>query len=169
MKLKRSQNGFTLIELLVIISIIGLLVASIMLYLAQTRAKSRDAKRVADVKQISSGLDLYYSQCNSYPTGTDLMLGESGRTVLYTGSGSTQGPCGVNNGGSVQNGGFGTNTTGTIIIRTILPAPLPADGGCNSSNNSYTYNSTNGISYSLSFCLGEATAGYPAGVNTITR
>lgn len=171
MKLKRYQSGFTLIELLVIISIIGFLVAAVMLYLAQARSKSRDAKRVADVKQISSGLDLYYSHCNSYPIETNAELGTAGYTTLYTGTGNAlTGPCGVHNGSSTQNGGFGTNTTGTIIIRTILPAPTPADGATcpTGNNNSYLYNST-GPSYTLRFCLGEDTAGYPEGLNTLTR
>ncbi len=66
-KLKQNQKGFTLIELLVVIAIIGLLASVVLLALNSARQKSRDAKRVADARQISSALELYYNDANSYP------------------------------------------------------------------------------------------------------
>ncbi len=65
---KQNQKGFTLIELLVVIAIIGLLASVVLLALGSARSKSRDAKRVADVRQIVSALELYYNDNNGYPT-----------------------------------------------------------------------------------------------------
>jgi general secretion pathway protein G len=67
-KLKQNQKGFTLIELLVVIAIIGLLASVVLLALNSARSKSRDAKRVADARQLSSALELYYNDANGYPT-----------------------------------------------------------------------------------------------------
>ena len=47
----KTKKAFTLIELLVVIAIIGLLATLSVLALSNARIKSRDAKRLADVKQ----------------------------------------------------------------------------------------------------------------------
>ncbi len=76
-KLKqKNQKGFTLIELLVVIAIIGLLASVVLLALNSARQKSRDAKRLADVRQIASALELYYDAANpsGYPTNTGLLV-----------------------------------------------------------------------------------------------
>jgi prepilin-type N-terminal cleavage/methylation domain-containing protein len=65
-----KQKGFTLIELLVVISIIGLLASVVLVSLSSARAKSRDAKRRSDAKQISTALELYYNDYNQYPSPT---------------------------------------------------------------------------------------------------
>ncbi|MEY4744976.1 MAG: hypothetical protein RL272_921, partial [Candidatus Parcubacteria bacterium] len=49
---KSNNKGFTLIELLVVIAIIGLLSTLAVVALNSARQKSRDSKRVADIKQI---------------------------------------------------------------------------------------------------------------------
>lgn len=64
---KKSGAGFTLIELLVVISIIGLLASVVLVALNGARQKARVAKRVADLKQIATALELYNSDNNSYP------------------------------------------------------------------------------------------------------
>lgn len=66
--LKQNQKGFTLIELLVVIAIIGLLASVVLLALGSARQKSRDAKRLADTRQIVSALELYYNDHSGYPT-----------------------------------------------------------------------------------------------------
>ena len=62
-----KQKGFTLIELLVVISIIGLLATIVLVSLNAARGKARDARRIADIKQISTAIELFYDVAGSYP------------------------------------------------------------------------------------------------------
>jgi len=67
------QKGFTLIELLVVISIIGVLSTIAMTSLNGAKAKARDAKRLSDITQIKTALDIYYADHGHYPsTGSNL-------------------------------------------------------------------------------------------------
>lgn len=50
------KKGFTLVELLVVIAIIGVLAAAILVSLAGTRPKARDARRKQDLDSIATGL-----------------------------------------------------------------------------------------------------------------
>lgn len=129
---KTSQKGFTLIELLVVIAIIGLLASVVLLSLNSARQKSRDAKRLADMRQLASALELYYNDFSGYPL---------------------------------------TANTAALIpnyIGALPTAPTPADGTCAATNNTYTYASGAGTTYSYIFCLGAATGGYTAGSRTLS-
>jgi type II secretion system protein G len=64
------SKGFTLIELLVVIAIIGLLASIILASLNTAREKGRDARRIADVKEIQLALELYYDANSTYPPVT---------------------------------------------------------------------------------------------------
>lgn len=66
-----KQKGFTLIELLVVIAIIGLLSTLAVVALNNARMKARDAKRISDVKQIQTALELYYNDAQQYPPTTN--------------------------------------------------------------------------------------------------
>jgi general secretion pathway protein G len=134
--MKTNKSAFTLIELLVVIAIIGLLATLAVISLNNARAKSRDAKRVADVKQIQTALELYYNDKGHYPSASEY------------------------NSGSI----FSTSTSGTTTYMAIIPvAPQQLDGACTSGQNNFVYNSTDGSSYTISFCTGGTVGSLAAG------
>lgn len=57
---RRGAEGFTLIELLVVIAIIGVLASIVLASLNTARRKSRDARRITDIKQIQLALELFF-------------------------------------------------------------------------------------------------------------
>ncbi len=63
----KSKKGFTLIELLVVIAIIGILASVVLASLNSARKKSRDARRVADIKQLQLALELEFDSARAYP------------------------------------------------------------------------------------------------------
>ncbi len=64
---KMNHKGFTLVELLVVIAIIGLLSTLAVVALGSARQKARDARRMSDLKQMQTALELYYTDRNAYP------------------------------------------------------------------------------------------------------
>lgn len=66
----KKNLGFTLIELLVVIAIIGLLTSIIAVGFGNARLKSRDAKRLSDMNQIKTGMDLFFTTGGGYPDAT---------------------------------------------------------------------------------------------------
>lgn len=68
----KKQKGFTLIELLVVIAIIGLLSTLAVVALTSAREKARDAKRISDIKQVQTALELYFADTGgNYPKAGD--------------------------------------------------------------------------------------------------
>jgi prepilin-type N-terminal cleavage/methylation domain-containing protein len=132
----RKQKGFTLIELLVVISIIGLLSTMAVVSLNNARQKSRDAKRISDVRQIQTALELYYNDANGYPMTTSLVA--SGLELSYD---------------------------GIIYMGHIPTAPIPADCATNNTYT-YTTLGTTGTTYELTYCLGGTTGGVSGDIHT---
>lgn len=62
---KRKQ-GFTLIELLVVIAIIGVLASIVLVSMGGARQSARNATRKADLRQLISGQELFYGECDKY-------------------------------------------------------------------------------------------------------
>ncbi len=60
-------SGFTLIELLVVISIVSLLSSIVLSSLNTARAKARDARRIADIKEIQKALEMVFNNTGGYP------------------------------------------------------------------------------------------------------
>jgi prepilin-type N-terminal cleavage/methylation domain-containing protein len=63
----KTNRGFTLIELLVVIAIIGILSSVVLASLNTARQKSRDARRISDIKQLQLALELYFDDNGIYP------------------------------------------------------------------------------------------------------
>ncbi|MCU0680092.1 MAG: prepilin-type N-terminal cleavage/methylation domain-containing protein [Planctomycetes bacterium] len=140
--LKTSSSAFTLIELLVVIAIIAIIATLSVLALQSAREKARDAKRIADVKQLKTALELYYNDANGYPPASAFIIGQA---LSHA-----------------ENGNIKT------YINKIPVAPIPADGDCTSQNNSYAYASENSSTYTLSYCLGGKSQEVPKGINMAT-
>ena len=64
----KNKKGFTLIELLVVIAIIGLLSSLAVVSLNNARNKAQDARIKSDLKQVSTAMELFYSEDSRYPT-----------------------------------------------------------------------------------------------------
>ncbi|MEI7451648.1 MAG: type II secretion system protein [Candidatus Falkowbacteria bacterium] len=140
----KKKKAFTLIELLVVIAIIGILATIAVIALQNARAKARDARRVADVKQIQTALELFFNDAQRYPTSTEF---SSGQSLVYFN---------------------GVNTTTYMAV--IPTPPSPADGNCNNdSNSAYSYSTTpNGSSYSISYCVGGPVGALASGAHCAT-
>lgn len=65
--MKKTQ-GFTLIEILVVVTIIAIMTAVAVVSFSTFMKQSRDAKRKADLGQISAALEMYRSNNDTYPT-----------------------------------------------------------------------------------------------------
>lgn len=127
----------------------------VMLAAGNARSKARDAKRIADMRQIASAFEQYHVQHGTYPTGTQ----------------------------SVQIGGVLLSDPAALdgITETFIPnytaiipeAPEPADGsscqGVGAGYNNYWYETQDdGYAYTLTFCLGKDTQDLAAGMHFFT-
>ena len=65
--MEKNQKAFTLIELLVVIAVIGLLASVVLVAMNNSRAKARDAKRIAEKKQAVTAFNLYYNDNGKWP------------------------------------------------------------------------------------------------------
>ncbi len=142
--MRNNKKGFTLIELLVVISIIGLLSTISVVALNGARKKGRDAKRVGDIKQIQTALELYFNDNYVYPTAAEGIILGTAAAAKSLCTGGLKAVC----------------ASGDKTYMGIVPAN-PTPGGA-----AYTYTSTNGSTYSITFTLEEDTGGYTSGAHT---
>ena len=131
------KKGFTLIELLVVIAIIALLSTLSVVALNSARVKARDARRVSDIKQIRTALDMYFDNTapnNAYPaapTNTST-LGVTNSVCLTASGWTTTSGC-----------------SGTVFMQKVPGDPLASGSyvyavGGNSSTYTITYELENG-------------------------
>ena len=140
--MKQNKKGFTLIELLVVIAIIGLLSTLAVIALNNARQKSRDARRVSDVKQIQSALELYYNDVNGYPDEGTVTEGTINDEAWGTGS---------------------VNNDGTTYMNIVPGNPDP--GGAE-----YAYEvAADNQTYSLTYKLESGAGGIGSGFHTATE
>ncbi len=135
----KNKKGFTLIELLVVIAIIGLLATLSVVALNNARERARDSRRVSDIKQIQTALELYFNAEDEYPPTGDIT---AENTYVLDGT---------------------IDASGVILMDPIPTAPEPFDCGSGLTNE-YTYEST-GDAYTITYCLGNDTGGIAGGVD----
>ena len=155
--MKNTRKGFTLIELLVVIAIIGLLSTLAVVALNSARTRSRDSKRVADIRQIQTALELAFGDNGGYPNSTSGDtdgVGSDGSAVL--GSSTTSVLCAV--GGSSA----WATTQGGCAGGTLYMGKVPSNPTPNGTPYFYTGTST---SYQLVFKLETATGQLGSGFN----
>ena len=125
-----KRQGFTLIELLVVIAIIGLLSTLAVIALGSARVKARDSKRLADLKQVQTALELYYTDKNDYPAGNAVNLGDTDHFCL-------------NGSGLVTAANCGTSPyMGQVPLDPKSTADTPVYYTYTYSSSSYTVNAT---------------------------
>jgi prepilin-type N-terminal cleavage/methylation domain-containing protein len=64
-----GKKGFTLIEMLIVIAIIGILASIVLVGLGPVQRQARDSRRIADLRQIQTLLEICFSRSGSsnYP------------------------------------------------------------------------------------------------------
>lgn len=150
-----KKQGFTLIELLVVVAIISLLSSVVMIALMTARQKSRDVKRLTDMAQMNTALELYFATNKGYPsssTGIPDLLVPSFASTLPKNPQPPDGGCEL----------------------AAYPSPVP---GGNTGAQYYYYPSgtsyvINGATvypdYAYYFCLGNTTGNFAPGVRVLT-
>lgn len=159
--MKKTQQGFTLIELLVVIAIIGLLSTLAVVALNSARQRSRDAKRVADIRQVQTALELGFSEASVYPNsgGNDVVLGTTAARLCGAGTSPEEIIWADSSGNVVTNGGTASTTCAGTTFMGLVPSNPSPNGAA------YTYNSAAGADYSLTFTLEGATGQLSSGAN----
>lgn len=71
----KNQAGFTLMELLVVMVILGLVTTVGLGAFRSSQAKSRDARRKAELGQIAKALEVYYNDKGEYPETASIPAG----------------------------------------------------------------------------------------------
>lgn len=148
-KQKEQTAGFTLLELLIAIAIVGVLSALLLASFIGVRAKGRDAQRKADIRQLQTALQLYYSDQNAYPVQATLTPAAPGGVALNAPLCTTPAP--------LANGP-------RTYLRKIPCDPMNDTTYWN--GGKYYYYSSDGLSYDLTACLesnSDNEGQYPSG------
>ena len=139
------KKGFTLIELLVVIAIIALLSTLSVVALNSARVKSRDARRLSDIKQIRTALEMYFDNNQLYPSGSAVSLGSGSYACL-----------------NVNGWTASTTCTSTVYMQKVPTDPKNATPAL------YTYTQNgSGASYTISYILEGPSSTYSATPDTI--
>ena len=72
----KNGAGFTLIELLVATGVMAVLMAISLVSYQGSKKAARDGKRKADLEQIRSALEIYRTDCKTYPATGSVVWGQ---------------------------------------------------------------------------------------------
>ncbi|TSC76101.1 MAG: putative General secretion pathway protein GspG [Parcubacteria group bacterium Gr01-1014_31] len=157
----KTRKGFTLIELLVVIAIIGLLSTLAVVALNSARQKARDSKRVSDMKQLQTALEIYFNDKGAYPP--------------EAGDGEVGNP--TNGYGCLGDLGWEADTSCAAPIYMGLTPRDPSNTVANPGNDdpcsaaaaalpcNYAYNQVSNTTYEIHFILEANTGGLSVGKN----
>ena len=150
----KNKKGFTLIELLVVVAIMGLLASLAIVALNTARARARDARRVADVKQIQTALELFYMDQYKYPDDPSTARVIETTCLDEDGFGAAAAEC---------------DAEGTTYMGKVPSNPHPrTDGTCLDVPYSYYPDETGDLSYHITYCLGHATGDISGTIHNAT-
>lgn len=77
------KKGFTLVELLTVIAMIGILASVVVVNLSGAKARGRDSRRVAELKNLELATQRYFQENFSFPVAlTDLQEYFDGESYL---------------------------------------------------------------------------------------
>jgi prepilin-type N-terminal cleavage/methylation domain-containing protein len=140
--MKKEKKAFTLIEMLVVIAIVGILATLAVVALQHARSNARDARRVSDIKQISTALDMFMYENGRYPSEEE----------FYNDLGKLVSPA-----------------SGEVFLYQFPSSPTPADGTCSPEENDYVYKTNlDGSDYQVSFCTGNQVSDLEPGLLCMT-
>ena len=153
-----KPGGFTLIELLVVVAIISLLSSIALIAFMSARQKSRNVKRLSDITQMNTALELYFTLNRGYPSPTAVNSGVPSDLVPTAVAKIPIAP-------TPPDGGC-----------DVLTDPLPVPAG--TAANTYFYYPS-GTFYVLGgktlypdfayyFCLGNTTGNFGPGIRILT-
>ncbi len=121
--IRESKKGFTILELLVSIAIIAVLTAVVLVTVSGIKEKSRDDKRVSDMREIAKALNLYSNNHGRFPiVPTEITI--------------------------TSDDAFSIELEGDLVITNVPRDPLYP-----STDYKYSYISADGNTFTLSFCL----------------
>src|SRR3989344_922774 len=147
-----KKGGFTTVELLIAIGVIALVGVGCAVALNSSRARTRDAVRVSNVRQIQAALENYITATNAYPPGEAVPLG------------ATETAC-------LGESGFASSCNGKTYLK-IVPATeskgLDGLSSCGAAANAFCYLAIQDASgYRIQFELERdwADAGLRKGIN----
>lgn len=66
-RIMKGKDGFTLIEMFIVIAIIGILAGIVLRGTAGFQQSARDTRRIGDLKNVQTYLELYFNKCGHYP------------------------------------------------------------------------------------------------------
>ncbi len=160
-KNKNYGQGFTLIELLVVIAIISLLASIALIAFQSAQAKARNVRRLGDMTQMDTALELYFNTYKGYPSSTNgqpLPLTKDFAITIPHAPTPADGVCD----GMVHSSDVTVNNSSIPVDANTYYYIAEGAG--------YTgaYGVTVYPSYTYYFCLGDVTGGFSAGEHSLT-